>query len=221
MSKDESVPTAFVEAVQNARLPLLITEHSLAKLLTQMPSIMDRHLSPKICFHGNMLVISGFGVLILGKSGIGKSDDALDLIMHGHQLVADDVVHVYRNPLGKLIGMADELTRHHLTIRGLGIINIKELFGVTAILESHPIDLILYLESWENPRQYDLQKQEELEILGITLPMMRLPVSPGRSLENLITVAVKTHELQTLGFNAEERLSEKLREKLENKPNKD
>lgn len=219
VSKKEQLPDTFIKAMEEAELPLLATSHSISHILAQMPSIMDRHLSPKICFHGNFLVISGFGVLILGRSGIGKSDDALDLIMHGHQLVADDVVHVYRNPLGKLIGTSDELTKHHLTIRGLGIINIKELFGVTAILESHPIDLVLFLEPRELAQQVLPQKMEELEILGVKMPLMRLPVIMGRNLLNLITLAVKTHELRTLGYDAEERLHERLRQKLSNEQN--
>lgn len=214
VSHKAKLPDSFVEKLNEAGLPLLGTKLSITEILGMMPSIMDEHLSPQICFHGNLLAISGFGVLILGRSGIGKSDDALDLILHGHQLVADDTVQVYRNPLGKLIGKADELTRHHLTIRGLGIINIKELFGVTAILERHPIDLVLYLEAWDEEKRYTLQHKEELEILGVTLPLMRIPVSEGRNLNSLITVAVKTHELRTMGYDAEKRLTQKLRKRL-------
>jgi len=210
------IPQPFLNRVQQAGLPILRTTLTITAFLDRVWPVLSEHLSPQICFHGNLLVISGLGVLILGKSGIGKSDDALDLIMHGHQLVADDVVHVHRNTMGKLIGSSDELTKQHMTIRGLGIVNIKELFGITAVLDSHPIDLILYLEPWEMAQQYALQQCEDMEILGVNRPMMRLPVAPGRNLENLITVAVKTHVLQTMGYNAERQLCEKLERRLEN-----
>lgn len=207
-------PEPFLDRAIQAGLPVLKTHLDITAFMDRIWPVMSEQLSPQICFHGNLLVIGGMGVLILGKSGIGKSDDALDLIMHGHQLVADDVVHVHRNTMGKLIGSSDELTKQHMTIRGLGIVNIKELFGITAVLDSHPIDMILYLEPWETSKQYALQQCEDMEILGVKKPMMRLPVAPGRNLENLITVAVKTHVLRTMGYNAEKQLCEKLDRQL-------
>lgn len=209
------VPDFFLEFAESRGVPVFISSKTDLEIVPKLEAHLETELAPAISFHGNLLVISGMGVLILGKSGIGKSDDALDLIKQGHQLVADDVVNVHLNREGKLIGQSDEFTRYHMDIRGLGIVNIKDMFGITSVLDNHPIELVLYLETWDPNKNYAcFQQKEEIEILGAKRPLLRLPVSPGRNLENLIEVAVKTFVLKAHGFDAEKQLSQRLSKKL-------
>ncbi|CAM2068272.1 HPr(Ser) kinase/phosphatase [Sulfidibacter corallicola] len=211
LSRGIRPPSWFTAAFAQASIPVLQSQLGDRDLIVKLGRILVEALAPCISFHGNLLVISGLGVLILGKSGIGKSDDALDLIKKGHQLVADDVVQVFLNPEGRLCGRADELTRDHMDVRGLGIVNIVELFGIGSVLDQHPIDLVLYLETWDSKKNYDcFQANENLAILGVDRPVLRLPVAPGRNLENLIEIAVKHYLLKIKGYNAEKAIAARL-----------
>lgn len=209
-------PNIILEQAAASQLPIFQTDLDDFELITLLTHKLEEKLAPRICVHGNLLVISGLGVLILGKSGVGKSDDALDLIAHGHQLVADDVVHVIRTPDENLKGMPDPLTRHYMNVRGLGIVNVRALFGSSSVIDQHTIDLVIYLEALdsENQKVQFGREQETLNLLDIDKPLLRLPVAPGRNLEILIEVAVKTYCMRANGEDAEQELVEKLRAKI-------
>lgn len=213
------LPKAFLDKADQFGVAVLWTSKGRLQSEALVVRTLEEELAPSISFHGDLVVFCGLGLLILGKSGIGKSDCALDLITHGHQLVADDNVHVRRNPLGQLIGKGDDAIPHHMDIRGLGIINVKELFSVYSVMEEHGIDLVIFLEPW-NPKENYARKREErmLEILGVPKPLLRLPVAPGRNWENLIQVAARNFILKSKGYDADRALSDKLARMLEKPP---
>ncbi|MDJ0836087.1 MAG: HPr(Ser) kinase/phosphatase [Acidobacteriota bacterium] len=201
----------FLVRADAAGIPVLCSAQSRSGVEARLYRVLEERLAPSLSFHGELVVFRGLGLLIIGPSGIGKSDCALDLIMNGHQLVADDVVHIRRNQLDQLIGKSRELIRDHMDIRGLGIVNVRDLFSSYSIIEEHPVDLVLLLEPWEKKKAYAcFNEQGHLDILGIETPMIRVPVSRGRNWINLIHVAVRRFILQSKGYDAETDLSRKL-----------
>ena len=214
----EKLSSPFRKALTRAAIPLLNSKRSSPEVLEVMRPVLDEALAPSINFHGDLVVFCGLGILILGKSGIGKSDCALDLITHGHQLVADDWVQVRRNSLGQLIGKGKDLIRHHMDVRGLGIINVKELFSIYSVIEEYTVDLVIFLEPWDPKKNYAcFQKQESLNLLGMRKPLLRLPVGSGRNWENLIQVAVRNFIIKSKGYDAERDLAQKVDRILEEK----
>jgi len=154
---------------------------------------------------GGLLCIFGVGTLIIGDSGIGKSESALELIARGHRFVSDDVVRVRRGAGGRIIGEAPALTRNFMEIRGLGIINIREIFGPRAIRRSSPLDLIIRLRKWEKGLELDrlgLKVPHDATVLGVRVPRLLIPVAPGRNIATLIEVACKVHLLRRKGYHA-------------------
>ena len=170
--------------------------------------------------HGVLLDILGLGVLITGESGIGKSECALDLVVRGHRLVADDTVELRCRAQSFLIGTCPELTRHHMEIRGLGLINIQDLFGVASTRSSKRVELVVQLERWEHGREYDrLGLDEEFyDALGARIPMIRMPVAPGRNVAILVEVAARNQLLRARGHHAARRLVTRLNERLAGQP---
>ncbi len=154
--------------------------------------------------HGVLLDVIGVGVLLSGRSGIGKSECALDLVLRGHRFVADDVIHVDKLGPSTLVGRGDDLTSHHMEIRGLGIINIRDLFGAAATTLKKKMELVIRIEEWDPAREYDRLGLDggTLEILGVTLPSLLIPVSPGRNLATIVEVAVRNHLLKQLGIHS-------------------
>ena len=209
--KPAHLPAGFLDLADSHSLPILCSPLPRQQVETRVNRVLEERLAPSVSFHGDLVVFCGLGLLIIGKSGIGKSDCALDLITHGHQLVADDVVLVRRNPLGQLIGRARDLIRHHMDIRGLGIVNVRELFSIYSVMEEHPIDLVVFLEAWDSERKGGcFERNDTLDILGIPKPLLSLPVGSGRNWENLIQVAVRNHILKSRGYDAERQLADKL-----------
>jgi HPr kinase/phosphorylase len=154
--------------------------------------------------HGVLLEVVGVGVLLLGRSGIGKSECALDLVLRGHRFVADDVIHVEKRGPATLVGGGDDLTCHHMEIRGLGIINIRDLFGATATTRMKKIGLVIRIEEWDPSREYDRLGLEDgvAEILGVRIPSLLVPVSPGRNLATIVEVAARNHLLKQHGIHS-------------------
>jgi HPr kinase/phosphorylase len=154
---------------------------------------------------GGLLRIHGMGVLLIGDSGVGKSESALELIVRGHRFVSDDVVRVRKDRRGRLIGRAPELSRYFMEIRGLGIIHIQETFGARSIAPESPIDLVVRLKKWQRKKEYDrlgLRFPEDHVILGERVPQLNIPVAPGRNIATLIEVAAKLEQLKRRGFHA-------------------
>jgi HPr kinase/phosphorylase len=161
--------------------------------------------------------ILGLGVLISGESGIGKSECALDLIVRGHRLVADDTVEVRRRSETILIGTCPELTRHHMELRGIGVINIKELFGIASIRSSKRVELVVRLERWEQSKEYERLGLDDGhdEILGLRVPLVRMPVAPGRNIAILVEVAARNQLLRSRGHHAARLLAERLQRAID------
>ena len=160
--------------------------------------------------------ILGLGVLIVGESGIGKSECALDLVVRGHRLVADDTVEIRRRAESVLIGTCPDLTRHHMEVRGLGLINIQDLFGVASTRSSKRVELVVQLERWEPGREYERLGLDDAhyEILGLQVPLLRMPVAPGRNVSILVEVAARNQLLRTRGHHAARKLAARLERQL-------
>jgi len=162
---------------------------------------------------GGLLRIHGLGVLIIGDSGVGKSESALELVARGHRFISDDVIHVRKDARGRLIGRAPKLSRFFMEIRGLGIIHIRETFGPRSIAPESPIELVIRLKKWQRKKEYDrlgLRFPEDHIILGERVPQLNIPVAPGRNIATLIEVAAKVQQLKRRGFNAAAVLSRNL-----------
>jgi HPr kinase/phosphorylase len=179
-------------------------------------AILEDSLAERTIMHAVLMDLIGLGVLIVGESGIGKSECALDLIVRGHRLVADDTVEIRRRAESVLIGTCPDLTRHHMEVRGLGLINIKDLFGVAATRSSKRVELVVQLERWEPGREYERLGLDELhyEILGLRVPLLRMPVAPGRNVSILVEVAARNQLLRSRGHHAARKLAARLERQL-------
>lgn len=206
-------PPAFLKRLcRKNSIPLISTPFTSSVLIEGLTKYLEERLAPTITIHGVLVDVLGVGILIIGKSGIGKSECALDLVSRGYRLVADDVVIIKRMPPATLSGTSSETLRYHMEIRGLGIVNIKDLFGITAIREKKQMDLVVELVKWEPSGEYERLGFEEntYEILGTELPYLRVPVSPGRSVATIVEVAARNQILKLMGLSSTKALQESL-----------
>jgi HPr kinase/phosphorylase len=210
-------PAEVIAEADAASLPLLRTAASTPDAMTRLTAILDSYLGARGSVHGVLMDILGLGVLVIGESGIGKSECALDLIVRGHRLVADDFVELRCRSQSFLIGSCPDLTRHHMEIRGLGLINVQDLFGVASTRTSKRVELVVQLERWEPGREYDrLGIDEEFyEKLGVRVPMVRMPVAPGRNVAILVEIAARNQLLRSRGHHAARRLVDRLNRELD------
>lgn len=201
---------------QEQSVCLLGTHWSGPGLTRALHGVLKALLEPGLPVQGVLMRVFGVGVLILGKSGIGKSECALDLVSRGHTLVADDLVEIYADGRGGVVGRSPELIRHHMEVRGLGIIDILELFGQEAVAASSPVDLVVELLEWERFRSIDRTglTRRVFALLEADLPMLRIPVSLNRNLAIILEVAVRNHLLQQKGVRSLERLQDKIERRL-------
>ncbi len=218
ISKGLEVP----ELVERCRLqgrPVLSSPDLTSKIIRQLSFFLEDHLVPHTQEHAVLLEIYGLGVLLIGKSGVGKSESALDLITRGHSLVADDRVTIRLYPRGELIGFGGEGSRHHMELRGLGIINVKDLFGLAAVRERKSIDLVVRLERWEKGKAYDRLGLDEsvYHILETPVPYLEMPVATGRNVAILVEVAARNHVLKMQGHHSAWEFVSKLEAELERK----
>ena len=211
----EAPPETRAEA-DRAGVPLLKTSAATPDAMSRLAAVLDTYLAPRDIVHGVLMDVLGLGVLVVGESGIGKSECALDLVVRGHRLVADDTVELRCRAQSFLIGTCPELTRNHMEIRGLGLINVQDLFGVASTRSSKRIELVVQLERWEHGREYDrLGLDEEFyAMLGVRIPMIRMPVAPGRNVAILVEVAARNQLLRARGHHAARRLVTRLNEHL-------
>ncbi len=211
------IPELLLQEAEERGIPLFRTNLRSVDFIERITKFLEEKLASTSSLHGVLMDIYGVGVLILGKSGIGKSECALDLILRGHRLIADDMVHVQKRPPSSLIGSGFEVIQHHMEIRGLGIINIRSLFGVEAIREKKKIELVLELGEWDAHQEYDRLgfEDEKFSILDVELPKMRIPVTPARNLTTIIEVAVRNHLLKVMGYDSALEFEKKLLRKIE------
>jgi HPr kinase/phosphorylase len=209
-------PVEILVASERCRVPLLRTAMSTPLAIARIGAILDDALAVRKVIHGVLLDILGLGVLITGESGFGKSECALDLVVRGHRLVADDTVEVRRRGDSELIGTCPELTRHHMELRGLGVINVRDLFGVASTRLSKRIELVVQLDRWDPAREYDRLGLDEnvFEFFGVKVPIIHMPVAPGRSLAILVEVAARNQLLRSRGLNAARDLASRLERQL-------
>ena len=208
-----SYPRAVRQRAKEKRIALFATELSKTEIKTQLRKLLRPDKYPQQILSGGLLKVYKRGVLILGDSGVGKSESALELISRGHLFISDDVVLVRKNPEGKLIGSAVSLSRHFMEIRGLGIINIKKIFGEKSICPQANIDLVIMLKRWKEGMAYDrlgLKFPGRRRILGVDVPKISIPVAPGRNISTLIEVACKVFLLNQEGYYAAREISKKL-----------
>jgi HPr kinase/phosphorylase len=206
----------IVEAADRRSVPLLRTVASTPEAMSRLSALLDTHLGARGTVHGVLMDILGLGVLVIGESGIGKSECALDLVVRGHRLVADDAVELRCRAQSYVLGSCPGLTRHHMEIRGLGLINVQDLFGVASTRTSKRVELVVQLERWEPGREYDRLgiDDEFYEALGIRIPMVRMPVAPGRNVAILVEVAARNQLLRSRGHHAARKLVDRLNRQL-------
>jgi len=223
VTRNLEIPEILLQEADERGIPLFLTGLSSTDFIERVTKYLEEKLALTHSLHGVLIDVFGVGVLILGKSGIGKSECALDLILRGHRLVADDMVYIQKRPPNVLIGSGFEVIQHHMEVRGLGIINIRSLFGVEAIRERKKVELVLELMEWDTHQEYDRLgfEEEKYDILGVELPMLRIPVTPARNLTTIIEVAARNHHLKVMGFDSalefEKKLLRRMEEKGENK----
>jgi HPr kinase/phosphorylase len=209
-------PAELATEAERAGLPLLKTSAATPAAFAKLTSILEDSLAERIITHAVLMDILGLGVLIAGESGIGKSECALDLIVRGHRLVADDTVEIRRRSETILIGTCPELTRHHMELRGLGLINVKDLFGIASTRSSKRVELVVQLERWDVSREYERLGIDDdfYELLGLRIPLIRMPVAPGRSIAILVEVAARNQMLRSRGHHAARMLADRLEQTL-------
>ena len=211
------IPQLLLKEAEEREIPVFRTNLRSVDFIERITKFLEEKLASTSSLHGVLMDVYGVGVLILGKSGIGKSECALDLILRGHRLVADDMVHIQKRSPTSVVGSGFEVIQHHMEIRGLGIINIRSLFGVEAIREKKKIELVLELGEWDTHQEYDRLgfEEEKFSILDVELPMMRIPVTPARNLTTIIEVAVRNHLLKVMGYDSALEFERKLLRRME------
>jgi len=217
VTKGLTPPEDLLEECRRREVPVLSSTALSSEVIKRIGFFLEDHLVPSTRVHGTLLEIYGIGVLLLGASGVGKSEAALDLVTRGHSLVADDRVTVKRYPSGELLGFSEATIKHHMELRGLGIVNVKDLFGLAAVRERKPIDLVVELEAWQEGKEYERLGLDETvySILDTPCPYIRMPVAPGRNVAVLVEIGARNHVLKLQGTHSARDFARKLEEQLE------
>ena len=200
------------EIAKKFGVPLLITSEATSAFLSGLIAYLNVELAPRITRHGVLVEVYGEGILLLGESGVGKSETAIELVKRGHRLIADDAVEIRRVSTKTLVGTSPENIRHFVELRGIGIVNARRIFGMGAVKITEKIDMIIHLEVWDSSKVYDRMgmENENTEILGIKVPSLTIPVKPGRNLAIIIEVAAMNNRQKKMGYNAAQELLSKL-----------
>lgn len=206
----------LVELCQKKEIPLFRTNMSTMNLLSKLTLLLIEEFAPTMSCHGTLVEVFGVGVLIQGDSSVGKSEAALGLIERGHRLISDDIVKVKKRENNYIEGSGAELTRHHMEIRGIGIINVANLYGAVCVRDNKSIDIIVKLEAWDDQKFYDRVGLDEknCDILGVNLPYHILPVKPGRDVVLLLETIALNHRLKVMGYNSAKEFKSKLLEMI-------
>ena len=193
-------------------VPVCRTADGTSAFIASLISYLNVQLAPRITRHGVLVEVYGEGILLLGESGVGKSETAIELVKRGHRLIADDAVEIRRVSSRSLVGSSPENIRHFIELRGVGIINARRIFGMGAVKVTEKIDMVIQMEQWDSSKVYDRMgmDSEQTEILGIRVPMLTIPVKPGRNLAIIIEVAAMNNRQKKMGYNAAHELLSKL-----------
>lgn len=208
---------AIIELGNKYEIPILLTDATTSHFLSKLMHLLDEELAPRITIHGVLVDVYGEGVLIIGESGIGKSEAALELIKRGHRLVSDDVVEIKKIGEDTLIGTAPDITRYFIELRGIGIIDVKTLFGVESVKETQNINLCIKLEEWDREKEYDRLGMEEeyTEFLGHKVVSHSIPIRPGRNLAVIVESAAINYRQKQMGYNAAQELYRRVQGNLQ------
>lgn len=218
-SRDLKPDDMLIEKAEAANIPIFSTEMHTSEFIAELIRWLNVQLAPCISIHGVLVDVYGVGVLIMGESGIGKSEAALELIKRGHRLVSDDVVEIRKVSGETLVGSAPDITRHFIELRGIGIVDVKTLFGVQSVRETQNIDLVITLEDWNREKEYDRLGLEEqyTEFLGNKVVCHQLPIRPGRNLAVIVESAAINHRQKKMGYNAAQELYKRVQRNLTRK----
>ena len=202
----------FIELGEYFEVPILRTADSTSAFMAALIAFLNVQLAPRLTRHGVLVEVYGEGILILGDSGVGKSETAIELVKRGHRLIADDAVEIKRVSAKTLVGSAPEIIRHYVELRGIGIVDVRRIFGMGAVKLTEKIDLIINLEPWIQGKMYDRfgLESEYTEILGIKIPTTTIPVKPGRNLAIILEIAAMNNRQKKMGFNTAEEFNKKL-----------
>lgn len=206
----------FLQMANEMKVPIFQSSKQTSTFTAEVIRWLNVELAPCISIHGVLVDVYGVGVLIMGESGIGKSEAALELINRGHRLVTDDVVEIRKVSDDTLVGKAPDITRHFIELRGIGIVDVKSLFGVQSVRETQTIDLVINMEEWDKNREYDRLglKEESTEFLGNKVVCHSIPIRPGRNLAIIVESAAVNHRQKQMGYNAAEELYRRVQESL-------
>jgi HPr kinase/phosphorylase len=204
ISRGQQPHPECIEMAKKHNITILLCQESTSYIISNLITSLKNALAPRITRHGVLVEIYGEGILITGESGIGKSETAVELLKRGHRLIADDAVEIKKTSSTQLMGEAPSLIRNYVELRGIGVINVANLFGMGAIKEETPINLVVNIVPWEAGKQYDRMGLEEhfVELLGVKIPSITIPISPGRNLAVILEVAAMNNRQKRMGFNA-------------------
>ena len=210
------ISSEMVAMAEKYGVPLLRTSERTSSFMAALIAYLNVQLGPRLTRHGVLVEVYGEGILLLGESGVGKSETAIELVKRGHRLIADDAVEIKRVSATTLVGRAPDIIRHYVELRGIGIVDVRRLFGMGAVKETEKMDLVINLENWKQGKMYDRLGLEESteEILGINVPSIVLPVCPGRNLSVVIEVAAMNNRQKRMGYNTAEEFNKRLMESM-------
>ena len=210
------VDDALIERARLRQVPVLRTQVKTSPIMAALIGSLNTHLAPRITRHGGLVEVYGEGMLLLGDSGIGKSETAIELVKRGHRLIADDAVEIKRVSDKTLLGSAPEIIRHYIELRGIGIVDVKRLFGIGAVKDTERIDMVIQLENWVEGKMYDRMgmDEEHVTILGIDVPSITIPVRPGRNLAIILEIAAMNNRQKKMGYNTAEEFNKKLMKQM-------
>lgn len=211
-TRNSTIHPEVLALAREYQIPLLRTVSSTSTFMSALIAFLNVELAPRITRHGVLVEVYGEGILILGESGVGKSETAVELMKRGHRLVADDAVEIKKTSSKALVGSSPEIIRHFIEIRGIGIVDVKKIFGMGAVKDTEKIDLVIHLEHWQNGKQYDRLGlvDEYTNILGIDIPSLTIPVRPGRNLAIILEVAAMNNRQRRMGYNSAEELNKRI-----------
>lgn len=204
ITRNHDVHKEIFQSAQKAKIPVFRTGQATSDFMSSLVKHLNVELAPSISMHGVLVEVNGEGILILGESGVGKSETALEIVKRGHRLIADDQVEIRRVSETTLLGRAPDIIRHLIEIRGIGILDVKELFGVSSVKMQEGIDFVINLELWDEKKTYDRLgiADETTDILGIPVPSITIPVGPGRNLAIIVEAAAINYRVKKMGYNA-------------------
>lgn len=212
VARSQEIYPSMIEAAQKYECPLLATDLGTSEFMASLISMLNVELAPRITRHGVLVEVHGEGILLLGESGVGKSETAMELVKRGHRLIADDAVEIRRVSSKTLVGSSPKNIRHFMELRGIGIINVRRIFGIGSVKVTQQIDMLIQMEQWDQKKAYDRMgmQNEYTEILGNNVPSLTIPVKPGRNLAIIIEVAAMNNRQKAMGYNSAHELLTRL-----------